>query len=201
MRQLLLFSLLFFSIVLHGITVQEAVTTQMKRYPASTLMDLYKSFFQDRFGPGHLLSNGSEVEAQALNYIKRECEIEKQQPSQCLPIEQTGTEGRFYRVSLSLLVDGSVSPEQFLKVFLQSAKQFELPPIEEWTSEWNEIEHIIRKMHLHIPHYKRDARHIRRLLRHGQYAAHHSQEYNEAYHPHYRLIEKSLLPSLGLQAK
>lgn len=195
-----LFELLFLvSITLRATTVQEAVAAQLERYPASTLIDLYKNFFQDRFGPGHLFSDGPEAKANARNYIERECQIERQQPSLCRPIEQTGTEGRFYRVSLSLIADGTISIDLFLEAFLQSAQQFQLPPVEEWAEEWNEIEHTIRSMHLHIPHYKRDAHKIRRILHQGEYAIHHSQTYNEAYHPHYRLIEKSLLSHIGIQ--
>lgn len=201
MRQIFLIILFFSSIVLRGVTVQEAVAAQIKRYPASTLMDLYKSFFQDRFGPGHLISTEPDAKIKARNYIELECKAEKQEPSLCLPIEQTGTEGRFYRVSLSLLVNGTISTDLFLEAFLQSASQFQLPPIEEWATEWNEIERAIRHMHLNLPHYRHDARLIRKILRKGQYAIHHSQEYNDAYHPHYRLIEKSLLSKLGLQAK
>ena len=40
----------------------------LDRYPLSTLADLYKSFFQDEFGPGHLLAD----EAGALSYLDRE---------------------------------------------------------------------------------------------------------------------------------
>ena len=36
--------------------VREAVSWQIQTYPKSTLKDLYKNFFQDKFGPGHIIS-------------------------------------------------------------------------------------------------------------------------------------------------
>ena len=37
--------------------VRTAVERQMQFYPKSTLKDLYKNFFQDKFGPGHIISD------------------------------------------------------------------------------------------------------------------------------------------------
>jgi hypothetical protein len=48
--------------------VKAAVATQMESFPESRLQDLYKSFFQDRFGPGHIISDRQS----ALNYILSE---------------------------------------------------------------------------------------------------------------------------------
>ena len=37
--------------------VRVAVSRQMQKYPKSTLKDLYKNFFQDKFGPGHIIGD------------------------------------------------------------------------------------------------------------------------------------------------
>ena len=37
--------------------IRAAVENQLKAYPKSTLQDLYKNFFQDYFGPGHIVSD------------------------------------------------------------------------------------------------------------------------------------------------
>lgn len=44
--------------------IEASVRQQLQHYPASTLKDLYKNFFQDAFGPGHLFTG--EADAQAL---------------------------------------------------------------------------------------------------------------------------------------
>lgn len=41
--------------------VKHAIVHQLENYPASTLKDIYKNFFQDAFGPGHLMSNSSDA--------------------------------------------------------------------------------------------------------------------------------------------
>lgn len=48
--------------------VREAVNRQMKAYPKSTLADLYKNFFQDKFGPGHIIADTSS----AGRYLRKE---------------------------------------------------------------------------------------------------------------------------------
>ena len=53
--------------------VREAVTRQMAAYPQSTLKDLYKNFFQDRFGPGHIIADTAA--GSYLRWELFECEI------------------------------------------------------------------------------------------------------------------------------
>ena len=36
--------------------VVTCVRWQMDNYPESRLIDLYKNFFQDKFGPGHMIT-------------------------------------------------------------------------------------------------------------------------------------------------
>jgi hypothetical protein len=37
--------------------IRKAVENQLGAYPESTLQDLYKNFFQDYFGPGHIVGD------------------------------------------------------------------------------------------------------------------------------------------------
>lgn len=43
-----------------------------------------------------------------------------------------------------------------------------------------------------LPDFEADSEAIRALLKEGQYASHHSRQYENAYHPHYRLIEREI---------
>ena len=47
---------------------------QMTDYPESTLKDIYKNFFQDAFGPGHLMSDAEDAEKRMEAYLRSECE-------------------------------------------------------------------------------------------------------------------------------
>ncbi len=172
--------------------VSRAIDRQMASYPASTLKDLYKSFFQDAFGPGHLLDDGDEAQACASEYLRRECEEAAREPSLSPEYELTGATGQFVRVNLSVVNSGKVPFSLFLDAFLRSAKSFRLPEISDWQSRWAEIEKTIREKGLSLPDMEADAAAIRTLLDSGQYASHHSKAYEEACHPHYRLIERGI---------
>ena len=58
-------SMLFFSCNMYGQEdeIRQAVAGQMHIYPKSTLRDLYKNFFQDLFGPGHIVSDTASAGA------------------------------------------------------------------------------------------------------------------------------------------
>ena len=46
--------------------VIEAVEAQLKLYPESRLQDIYKNFYQDMFGPGHMIPDTTA----AGNYLR-----------------------------------------------------------------------------------------------------------------------------------
>lgn len=173
-------------------SVARAIDSQLESYPQSTLRDLYKSFFQDRFGPGHLIADT----AAARSYLHRETE---QMGASALPYYEPAGAGRnFYRVSLAVIKDGIVTEQEFFDAFMESASAVTFPPIDRWREEWAAI---LDQIPTDILGYEADKAMIESLLDGGDYAVHHSRQFNEAYHPHYRLIsrpifEKRLLPAL-----
>ena len=172
--------------------VEASVRQQLETYPASTLKDLYKNFFQDAFGPGHLMSSGPQAEASARAYLEQECQEAQHDGNPGPPYELTGSHGRFYRVNLSVINSGKVPLETFLDAFLSSARQFTLPPLSQWKAEWKDTERIIRSVNPRLPDLEADSQALQALLESGQYASHHSTAYQEAYKPHYRLIESTI---------
>lgn len=172
--------------------ITKAIEQHIKNYPASTLKDLYKSFFQDAFGPGHLMNNSEDVENRVRSYLESECEMAENEINLCPDYELTGYHGRFYRVNLSVLNDGRVPMDVFISAFMRSTAQFSLPKVEDWQEEWKNIESLIEQKGYHFKNQQEDSQEIKTLLEQGKYTSHHSSEYNEAYHPHYRLIEKTI---------
>ena len=167
--------------------VKASITSQMALYPESRLQDLYKSFFQDRFGPGHIIKDRQS----ALDYI-----ISELASADTLigPItESCGWQGNYVRVNLSVIDDGLMTAEQMADALMASAKEVKEQDIERWKTEWAEIVAIIEKEYPDIPDLASDKAKIEELLASGQYAYHHSDVYNAAYHPHYRIIAKVLL--------
>lgn len=172
--------------------VSRAIDYQTKTYPASTLKDIYKSFFQDAFGPGHLMGENMNSVSNAIDYLRDECQIVREEASLCPEYEDAGATGRFVRVNLSVITSGKVSFDVYADAFIRSAKSFRLPDIEDWKHRWSEIEEIIHSKGLAFKDMGKDTADINRMLANGRYASHHSRAYEEAYHPHYRLIERSI---------
>ncbi|MCC8155353.1 MAG: hypothetical protein LIP01_14930 [Tannerellaceae bacterium] len=166
--------------------VEKAVNEQLTIYPASTLKDIYKNFFQDKYGPGHLIHDP----VAAGNYLQRE--LAEMTVSSGKLIEPTGWEGNFYRVNLSLIKDSIIPYDLFFDVFVRSVNSITPIPVEEWAKEWFRIEKIIRNMNLALPEYESDKTLIEKNLRAGEYVGHHSDLFEATYSPHYRIVSREL---------
>ena len=64
--------------------------------------------------------------------------------------------------------------------------------IESWKKEWGEVLEVIKRMNLRLPEMKSDERHIRKNLDKGDVVVHHSKHYEEKYHPHYRIVHRTV---------
>lgn len=167
-------------------SVSKALAYQMKEYPESTLKDIYKNFFQDVYGPGHLLRDT----AAAGNYLRRE--LASYNTITGPYFEPTGREGKFYRVNLSVIKQNLISYEAFFDAFVRSVQGIEPMPVAQWKEEWNRIEQVIEKEYPDINGFAEDKASISELLDKGEYVVHHSENFEKKYTPHYRIIEKSI---------
>ena len=172
--------------VVDPVAVKEAVSTQLENYPESRLQDLYKSFFQDRFGPGHIIKDRQS----ALDYILSE--LASADTLMGPRTEPCGWQGNYVRVNLSVIADGLMTAEAMTDALMASAKEVTAEDIEKWKVEWAEIVAIIEKEYPNLPDLAEDKARIDELLASGQYAYHHSAAYNAAYHPHYRIFSSGL---------
>jgi len=166
--------------------IKKSVERQLSDYPKSTLQDLYKSFFQDRFGPGHLVNDTST----AGNYLRYE--LNNSESFHERYYEPTGYENNYYRVNLSVLKENKISYQKYFDAFLRSVEKIDLDAISEWKEEWSEIESVIISMNLDLENFEEDLEMIHSVLEQGKYAVHHSEIYNSEYQPHYRIIEKKI---------
>lgn len=166
--------------------VRNAVKEQMKKYPDSTLKDIYKNFFQDRFGPGHMIED-TELEHHYLHHELAYCPAAFTEAA-----EPTGWQHNFYRVNLGIVKNEIISCEVLLDALVRSANDMKTLSMEDWQKEWSEIEAIVNSMNLLLPDYEEDKKEIDVKLKEGKYAGHHSDAYNKAYDPHYRIISKKI---------
>ena len=187
MKKLLLAVFLSCSFCLFGqsfdtLSIRAAIEHQMTAYPESTLQDIYKSFYQDRFGPGHMISDT----ASARNYLMRE--LSEMREASAVYYEPTGNEGRFVRVHLSAVADGLIPADQLLDAFVRSANMVKAET--DWEAEWKAVVGTITKYGIQVQGFE-DASLLDEASRDRQ-SVHHSRAYNAAYHPHYRIVERSV---------
>ncbi|NTV83387.1 MAG: hypothetical protein HGA23_03675 [Bacteroidales bacterium] len=164
--------------------IRQAIENQLKIYPQSSLQDIYKSFFQDEYGPGHLVENVSF----AREYF--DLELEEMVSKGRHDAEPCGTGKHFYRVPMDLVKDGIIPEEEYFSAFLESASSFTTPDVIAWKKQWQEIVIIIEKMDLDLPNFTRDKEALNKWLDRGETMVHHSQGYNDKYDPNYRIMGK-----------
>jgi hypothetical protein len=189
MRKLLLVLALACSFSLFGqpidtIAMRSAIERQLATYPESTLQDIYKSFYQEHFGPGHIISDT----ASARHYLMREFSEIGENASPYF--EPTGSQGDYVRVYLSAVSDSLITAEQLLDAFVRSANLWQEPTVS-WMEKWEAIVSIIQANKMKIEGFETDLPLLTEAARNSQ-AVHHSRHYNVAYHPHYRIVERSI---------
>ncbi len=162
--------------------IRQAVKAQLKRYPGSTLQDIYKSFFQDEFGPEHSIKDS----ASAKEYF--DLELEEMKSAGNHVADPCGMGRHFYRVPMDLVKDGLISDTSYFRAFLESASSYRVPDIETWKKDWGRIVAVIQRMNPDIPNFERDKKVLAQMLERGEAAVHHSQFYLDNYNPHYRII-------------
>ena len=200
MRISILFLLLFSLDVLPvtGQDLGKTVRKMQRDYPEMRLQDVYKSFYQDRFGPRHLVSDSATV----CYYLQQELQ---QSDNPKVLYEPTGSKGRFYRVHLACVQRGYITAEELYNAFVQSAdgvgprraySNGNNPDVADtlsWPEEWHRIIAAIEKAKLKFENYEADKRMIEEMLAtRGDVPIHHSSAFREAYHPHYRIVRADI---------
>ena len=166
--------------------IRQSVERQLELYPESTLRDLYKNFFQDRFGPGHIIADPSAAD----KYLRYE--LENAESFEGLDYEPTGYDGHFFRVNLGVIADGRVPYDKYFDAFVRSVNAIQPISVEQWRGEWHEIDSVIMTMGLELENMAHDRAEIKALIDEGKYVMHHSDRFNEHYQPHYRIIERGI---------
>ena len=189
MRKLVLVLALACSFSLFGqsidtIAMRSAIERQLTTYPESTLQDIYKSFYQEHFGPGHIISDT----ASARRYLMKE--LSEMGKPQSPYFEPTGSQGYYIRVYLSAVSDSLITAEQLLDAFVRSANLWQEPTFS-WMEKWEAIVSIIQANKMEVQGFETDLPLLTEAARNNQ-AVHHSRSYNESYHPHYRIVERSI---------
>jgi len=188
MRKLLLFIFLLLAVSVSAQDFQGFVNRQLQTYPKSRLLDIYKSCFQDYMGAEHLVSDSQRVKA----YLDEELATTSIEDLMPWYYEPCGPDSSYVRVSLRAIKEGLITEDALLNAFIRSANNPSRPSVESWSERWHKMMGTFDLMKLDLPHYQEDKQFIDSILSIGKYAISHSPEYREAYHPHYRIIERTI---------
>ena len=187
MKHVLFFLSLLLSVCISAQDTKTFVSRQMAGYPKSHLLDLYKSCFQDYMGAEHLVSDRERVKA----YLDEELTTADMDDLPEWFYEPCGIKGRYVRFSLRAVKEGLITEDMLLAAFIRSANT-KRPSVKSWRRKWHKIIGTIDKMNLNLPDYDREKQFLDSILSVGKYAISHSSDYREAYHPHYRIVERRI---------
>lgn len=160
-----------------------AIEDQLATYPESTLQDVYKAFYQEHFGPEHMISDIERVGS----YLRSELSMMGEDYSRVY-FESIGVEGNYVRVYLDAISDGLITVDQLLQAFVESANAGNKPATD-WAVKWEAIVEAVDEIK---PGFGADDRDLLRQASLQNQAVHHSRAYNAAYHPHYRIVERTI---------
>lgn len=172
--------------------IQNAILEEIHLHPEAKLVDIYKFFFQGAFGPGHIISDKQS----ALKYLQNELQVMTDFDS--VLWQPVGYYKQYYRISLGLVKEGTLSEEDFFYAFVQSADSSAQPSIGEWIKEWDFILDIIETMNLKITDYEEDEGILDDMLKEENILVRHSDIYRKLYHPHYRVVNNKQFEKLDV---
>lgn len=166
--------------------IKQFITNELSQYTESRLPDIYKSFFQEAFGPGHLIPDTTRAGA----YLDRE--LKSNDWTDTIPFHPLGIYHDYYRINLILVKNGTIPRDVMLLGMVKSATLARNPDIESWKKEWAEVLQLIKSIKPNLPTIDTDEKMIAETLSSGNVVMHHSSHFEETYHPHYRIIHKSV---------
>lgn len=162
----------------------DAIRRMQAQCPDIALQDIYKSFYQDRFGAGHMLTDTAAVRAWLISELQTAAIDTVLNPY----FEPTGAKGRFVRVYLRCVNEGLISADLLFDAFARSAVP--VPQSEPaWSDEWQSLMEAAQKAGVPCP--EDDCQQLMHAANLGA-AVHHSDAYRNACHPHYRIVERTI---------
>ena len=167
--------------------MREQLQDYMQHYPKAQLCDLYKWCFQDVFGPAHLVTDSAQCRQRVLDELSW---LDAQDTN--VPLEYTGTRGNYVRVNLALVRDGVIPLDTLVNLLIASAQSDAMPTIEGWSSCWQIILEELSFVQPRPGAFETDSLAIEQLLSEGNYVMHHSDQFNQTYNFHYRLVRRDL---------
>ncbi len=165
---------------------EEFVNAEFATFPESRFVDIYKSFFQDAYGPGHLIPDTTH----AGIYLSEELQYENWPDT--LLWQATGINHDYYRINLVLVKNGTIPRDTFLLAMLESATLARKPEISDFKNQVEELYKVVQQKYPGLPDLEKDKKAINAQLDKGEVMMHHSEHYLKTYQRRYRIVHRSV---------
>ena len=106
--------------------------------------------------------------------------------------ELTGLEGNYIRVDLNLIKNETIPLLVLFKALLISAEIGSQKSDDGWEYIWSDIVKEIINSDLKFVNFEEDLNNLDIISKSDDKVVHHSDLYENTYHPHYRIIEKNV---------
>lgn len=151
-------------------------------YPEMDIQDICKALYQSCYGSGHFVNSFSSCQER----IEKEYQETDRKEKELL----TQLDGPYVRLDLSI-IDRGLATSTLARMFMLSAKEDQCA-----TARLEEkLEILIRMIHEGFMEEK-SLGFIDSWKMEGYPSLHHSEKYRRLYAPHYRLIQKEMVPLL-----
>jgi hypothetical protein len=157
-------------------SIELVLRNHLDRYPKMEPQDVYKLIYQASLGNEHLMTDTSALREYLLDELKA-VEAPTMEPS----TEALTPDGELVRLNLRPFKSAHGNPEELLKAMLETARTFK-------KSE-RQLEAWLRA----IEQRGTETAFFQRMRRERYPSVHHSDAYEAAYKPAYRVILKKLL--------
>ena len=162
------------------------VKNHLERYPQLQIQDVYKMLYQGEFGVGHLIDNPQA----AKNYLNSE--LEQVAGDSTEPLwEYISPDSSMVRINLRPFKFRQMDSRKLIQAMLKTTRTV-IGDTTRFINDWDIIQQGINKKLLPFSASKTKKFWLE-MKAQGFPAVHHSQDYQQAYHPAYRVIKAEYL--------
>lgn len=163
------------------------------RYPKMEIEDYVKLLYQQTFGPRHLY--GQPDMTTIDSYLNEE--LKKAIYYHQTPMKETIGAG-YCRVSLNAVNQGDIQDKQLVRLFfisMQTSPPFNADNQQAFKEKLEVLLTLIEKQTILLD-YQNSRSFIEQYLEAGIKPLHHSMAFKTHYHPHYRVIDETLIKDI-----
>jgi hypothetical protein len=161
--------------------LKKTIQFELDHFPLAKAKDLAKLLYQSMYGPQHAV----QLPEKLYEWLEQEMQDLDPKASEPL-IQPVWLHYPMFRLHLSTASKLSVSLQQIHELFLQSCTDPTPSPSISWNEAIDMTFHILLQRKL--PESQIQANEFKDYASSSAGPYHHSANYREAYHPHYRLV-------------